>query len=483
MKLIINSLRLRYSEAGKKILKNNLIFILTGVFLLFLIFQLNDQVKIYFILMIILPILIHALSYYLPEAIIALAALSPFINFQLCLPFGLNAPPADCFGLLIFLAFIWQIIRTHKWKINEYFKKLHFPQIGWFALFLLIAVFSASQSYFWQEGFKYLVRPIIFSYLIYLFLPVNLIKEHRHFVKLIAIYFLVSLVAALLSLLQSVYFFNPNQLPRVAPFFLGNFAPLGLNQNLLAELLIYAIPLGAILIKLKMYDFKIKKLLWLSIIFMVIVAILTLSRTSWLTLILLLVLFTGFFYLEAKNDFNSKIKLKKNYAKLALPLCLIIAGLIAISIPFFKTETVALSNTSRLMQWKTGLDTSASKLLWGAGPGSFMEILNLDRFFIRKFGNALDAHGWPLKILTEEGILGLIAFATFLAAFLYDKIKSFKKMNPTHKTIVAYAFIATVAVIFFQFFTTSYFTPKMWLPLGVLAAAQKIYGTKEPEKN
>jgi len=469
---------------AKKILINYLPFILTGVFLLLLIFFLNDNLKIFFIVAIILLFIINGLSYYLPEAIIVLVALSPFINWQIYLPFNLNAPPADYLGLLIFLAFIWKIIRTRPKQIAEYFKKLYFPQIGWFALFLIIAVFSASQSYNWQESFKYLARPIIFSYLIYLFLPVNLIKKHHHFIKLIKVYFWVSFTVALLSLLQSIYFFNLSQLPRITPFFFGNFAPLGVNQNLLAELLVTAIPLGGILLKLTPHNLKVKKLLWFGIIFMVIISILTLSRTAWLAMILLLILVIGLFYLETKKDFNLKMKLKKHYSKLTLPFCLIILGLIGIAIPFFKTETVALSNANRLMQWQAGLDTSSLKPLWGSGPGSFMGVLSSDRFFMREFGNSLDAHGWPLKILTEEGILGLITFIVFLIAFLYDKVKFFiSRKNRTHKIIIAYAFMAAVVAIFFQLFTTSYFTPKMWLPLGILAVTQKIYRNNKFKKN
>lgn len=467
-------------------LKKYLTLLLGGLFLLIpaLLF-LNPEVKIYLIILIATILAVHLISYFLTESIFILVALSPFINWQIYLTPQISAPPADLLGLLILLGWFWKLIRTDsEQQLFQTLKKTIWPNFGLFALFLIIAALSASFGFFAQEGIKYLFRFIILNYLVYLVLITNLITNHRDFIKIIKIYFNVCLVIAALSFLQYLYNFNLQTIPRIIPFFLNNFVPLGINHNLLMELLIPAIPLGVILIKLNNYNSPLKKRLLFSVGFMVVVVILTLSRAGWLSLVLLAALTLILLLTEAKHQFNLKKRLRDAYKKLAKPISFILLIAIAGIILFLKSPEIISSNTNRLMQWQIGFDALSLSPYLGAGPGSFMEIINRDPFFVREFGGNLDAHGWILKILTETGILGLITFIAFLLGFFIKKIISFIKTKPIScKIILGYAVISGAAAIFLQLFTTSYFTPKMWLPLGILAAAQQIYGTKESEKN
>lgn len=442
---------------------------------------LNPEIKLYLIILSLVILIVHLISYFLPGAIFVLVALSPFINWQIYLTPQVNAPPADLLGLLILLAWLWKMIRENPIRLlPQQLKKITWSSLGLFALFLLLAAISASQSFFVAIGLKYLARFIILNYLVYIILIPNVITEHRHFIKMIKVYFGICLLIASLSFLQYLYNFNLQTIPRITPFFLNNFTWLGINHNLLMELLIPAIPLGVILIKLNDHNPRLKKKLLFGIIFIGLVTILTLSRAAWLGLVLLIGLTLILLIIEANHQFHLKRRLKNAYRKLSGPALFTLLILITTAIPFLKSQEITSSNTNRLMQWQIGFDALRLNPWLGAGPGSFMEIINRDPFFVREFGGNLDAHGWPLKILTETGILGLIAFSTFLIWFFADKIISFlKKRTVSCKIILGYAIISGLTAVFLQLFTTSYFTPKMWLPLGILVISQKIYGTKE----
>ncbi|MDP2586490.1 MAG: O-antigen ligase family protein [Candidatus Komeilibacteria bacterium] len=460
--------------------------ILIGLVLFsFILFFLNAEVKTFLILLLLLIFITRWISYYLPQAVLALIALSPFINWQIHLTSTVSAPPADLLGIVILLAWLWKIIREN-YGHNQLktIKKINWPALGAFGLFLVIAVISATQSFFIPEGLKYLTRFIILSYLVYIFLIVNVITQHQHFIRLIKIYFFTCLLIAVLSFLQYLYNFDWHSIPRLTPFFLNNFAPLGSNHNLLAELLIPAIPLGMILIKLRGYQPKLKNKLLAAVIFIGLVSLLTLSRGGWLALALVIGLTVILLNIEAKHQFNLKNRLKNVYKKLARPVLLTLLVVILIAIPFLTSNEVSLSNTNRLLQWQIGWDTLSFSPYLGAGPGSFMEIINRDPFFVREFGGNLEAHGWPLKILAETGWLGLATFIIFLIWFFGKKIKIFiKRKNLSCQIIIGYALIAAASAVTLQLFTTSYFTAKMWLPLGILAAAINIYGTKNARQN
>jgi len=101
----------------------------------------------------------------------------------------INVPYVDIVALLMFAALL---IRTSFYWINTrlgikfdkekfvYFRK--FPGWGLFLVFFVAAIFSITQNDQMFAAFKYLLRPILFFYLMYIVIPVNVIKEKTIFI-------------------------------------------------------------------------------------------------------------------------------------------------------------------------------------------------------------------------------------------------------------------------------------------------------------
>jgi O-antigen ligase len=421
------------------------------------------------------------LNFNLDWGLYLLALTFPFINWQIYLIKDLNAPPVDWLGLALLLAFVLYLIRTKS------FKQIKLPLLFYFTIFLTITIVSIWQSYFWEIGLKYLLRPYLFCYIIYLVLPANLIKNEKTLWRVINLIYIISLLIAGLSLIDFL-FFTPatSGLPRLAPFSFGGFQPLGSNQNLLAELLVLAAPLG-ILLGLKTYEHqKLRaKLILGSVLFLTTIMLLTLSRAGWLVLLFQLIFFLLFIWPKVPDRILWQYKIKKIFRRYLWLSLLLILTLISLMLQLLTNPVVASSNANRLLQWKIGLDTLNFSPIFGAGPGSFMEILNRDPYFQYEFGANLDAHGLALKFLSELGILGLSAFVLFLSAIFLKAVRILIKLKSSGPEFLTLGFLllSSGSAVLFQLFNTSYLTAKMWLPLGVLTAATYLYERRIYEKN
>jgi O-antigen ligase len=351
----------------------------------------------------------------------------------------------------------------------------------------VVVIVSIWQSYFWEIGLKYLLRPYLFCYLIYLVLPTNIIKSEKILWRVIAVIYLISLLVASLSLVDYVFFTTASSgLNRLIPFSFGHFQPLGSNQNLLAELLVLAAPLGTLL-GLKTYERqKLKaKLILGSVVFLTAILLLTLSRAGWLVLLFQLVFFWLIIWPKIPDRILYQHKIKKFFRRCLWPFLVLSLTLVFLMLQLLTSPGMASSNANRLLQWKIGLDVLDFSPLLGAGPGSFMEILNRDPYFQYEFGANLEAHGLVLKFLSESGILGFSIFILFLSAILGRAVRILIKLKSSSQEflILVFLLLASSSAVLFQLFNTSYLTAKMWLPLGILTAATYLYERRIYEKN
>jgi len=404
----------------------------------------------------------------------------PFINWQIYLSQNLNAPPVDWIGLILLFATLVLTLRTNSYR------QFKLPLLLYFLIFFMVALISVGQSYFWEIGLKYILRPYLFCYLVYLVLPANLIKSEQRLWQMIKLIYLVSLLVALLSLLYSIFFApEQNEIFRMVPFSLGNFQPLGSNQNLLAELMVLAVPLAACLGFITYQRHKLfGRLIMVSIFFLVAVLLLTLSRAGWLVLGLQIIFFWLWIWPNLPNRDLWRKKFKQffqNYLALFL-LFTLMAGFLMLQL--FSSPVVSSSDSNRILQWKIGLEMLRSNYLFGTGPGSFMEVLNRDPYFQYEFGSNLDAHGLALKLLSEVGILGTLFFILFLFILLRRGVKILLKLKDRQNEylILSCLLLTCVSALVFQLFNTSYLTAKMWLPLGIFTAAAYLYERKIYEK-
>jgi len=119
----------------------------------------------------------------------------------------------------------------------------------------------------------------------------------------------------------------------------------------------------------------------------------------------------------------------------------------------------------------------------GNGAGVFQDLVSQEQFYILEFGAPLDSHGVIQKLLAESGALGLATFMLLLGYVLWRIVATYRRAVKTDfaaSLVILVCFMTAVGSIVFQFFNTSYFVSKLWLPLGVALAATKfVRKTKE----
>jgi O-antigen ligase len=412
----------------------------------------------------------------------------PFINWQIYLFSELNLPPVDFLAILLFIAYLIYLIRTKK------FFQIKLPFFLFFFIFLAFASLSLIDTYFFDISLKYLLRPILFCYLMFVVLPYNIINSGKEMFKIFWLVYILGIALSLMGIISWIIkLFQFNTFPRAVPLTLFGTELLGSNQNLLAEFLIVIIPLGFILSQ------KYKKGLFparprekgfiffnLGLALMALVTLLTFSRAGWLVLLLefLFIFFILFPRYFTKDIYQKKIKkFVANYGILiliaAIPLIIMMSQLLTSDIAFS-------SNHNRIMQWQVGLEMFSRNPLFGQGAGTFVEILNRDPYYLFEYGTDIDAHGIVLKLISEVGLLGSAGFFVFIGVIFGKSIQLFNKLKLEVDRSRAFIFgcllLSAGGGVIFQLFNTSYFTAKMWLPLGLLLVGYKFYASQKIRK-
>ena len=377
---------------------------------------------------------------------------------------SINAPIIDFIALLLlpcsFIAFLLKMKnKTLSWS------HLFWPSF-FYACFLFIAIVSAKHSITVESslGIKNIFRPLLFIFLSYILLPHFFIQSEIVFKRFISLWFWIGCAVALFGL-SSLFFVSHTGWLRIVPYSIGSFAPLGINHNLLAQVLVAILPLGFWLVLEK----KEKNWYVFGTGLILLVALGTLSRAAWLSLFAQML---AFFFLF-QNQFKSLLKKLTNTF---LPLFLLVGVIVMYMVVFLNSSIVASSDNSRLEVTKIVWFYAKRAPLLGYGPGSFIPIIQDTYVHTIEFGEALDAHGMIQKVLLEDGVLGLLFFGLFLISVLFLLYKSQKE---NEFLVSKFMFIMAVGVIVFQFFDTSYFNSIMWMPLGVALVSVGLFKNKK----
>jgi O-antigen ligase len=370
---------------------------------------------------------------------------------------SVNAPLGDFIGAMLFgLSFLAIVFgRLHPvWKEKKILLKLS----GLYAIFLLWSLACAFLAYDhnWTASVKYWARNMAFVYLVFVVMPVILIAKLETVKNILKIWFGVGILAAGFGF-SSLYFFSQTGWPRVTPYGIAGFAPLGYNHNLIAEMLVVILPAGLYLF-LKAKNEKQKQRYLCGFVLTLLAALLTLSRAAWVAIfaqigILLFVYFP-----------QVKIILKKN-SYLNFYLFFIGIALVGYMVFFLTSPIVRSSTTSRFTMTDISFFYANRSPLHGYGPGMFMNLLGSVRDWTQEYGEALDAHGLVQKIVVEDGYVGMILFLLFLV-YLFKKLWTVYLVSDD-KELYMILFMSVVGAVVFQFFNTSYFTSVMWLPIGL----------------
>ncbi|MCC7356888.1 O-antigen ligase family protein [Candidatus Uhrbacteria bacterium] len=312
---------------------------------------------------------------------------------------------------------------------------------------------------------KYAMRPILFDYLAFIALPVNLIKSRSRLMNILAILVCVGVFAAANGLVAM--FFPPGGgfIGRARPMPIFGYSALGENHNSLGDLMVVTVPFALALAELVREE-RHRRILHLAAAFMFLIGLLTFSRSTWLVFILQIVFL---FFTEWREIMKKHLSQIFTVSVFAIPL------VFGMSYFAFASQTAKSSNSTRLVLAEIAQDLFLSSPWLGAGAGSFVDRVGSTNLFVTEFGAPLDSHGFIQKVAAEAGLIGLAALAAVVLHFFWLVHQGKKKIlrGPANR-----AFVLLVAgacgVLFYQVFDTDYWTGKMWLPIGITLASIPI---------
>lgn len=312
---------------------------------------------------------------------------------------------------------------------------------------------------------KYALRPVLWSYLVYVALTVNMVRSPRRLRMVLGIVAATGVFAALMGFASFALPMEPGQvIPRARPLPLFGTHPLGENHNLLAEWLSFSVMATLALIYLTKST-RLKRLLGLAAFLQVAIALLTFARSLWIVMAFQAAMLAFFVWREQF----------KRYASIAIIGLLFTLPLGATLASFSTTQTVQSSNSSRLMLTDIALNYWSQSPFIGAGAGTYVDLVARSAVFFIEYGNPMDSHGWIQKLLAEVGLLGLAAVSWLVIAayrFVRKKLKEYPVQSKERAVILILSFAAAGALIY-QLFNTNYWTGKLWFPLGILLAATR----------
>ncbi len=319
--------------------------------------------------------------------------------------------------------------------------------------------------------FKFILRPILFCYVAFIALPANLIRSLRRLKAVLGVLTTVGLLASVDGLLSLVSLEFANQtIRRAHPIPLFGLNLFGDNHNLLAETLLFTAPSTLALAYLAKKS-RTRHLLYGAAALQALVALLTLARTAWIVLLIQIV----FLMLTL---WRHKVK---QYAFEIATLVLIIMPLAIFQLYFSFSRTAQDSNATRLMLTEIAYYSFLEHPIIGGGAGTFIWRVGNARVFAQEFGDPLDAHGFAQKLMTETGTLGLVAYAFVLLESFWLALSKIRPMQDTARIVCVILAASAAGAVIYQFFNTAYWTAHLWLPIGILFAALKIFETEKLE--
>jgi O-antigen ligase len=400
--------------------------------------------------------------------------LYPFIYLQLFIGREINIPYVDLIAIFVFIAWALRSLFLppygglhfiRQWKKGIKFSLENFPGFYFFLLFFFASLLSLINAENTLFSLKYILRPLSFFYLMFVVLPYNIINSKKVLFNVFKIFYGVGIFVALMGLWSILFPEAPGVFRRAVPVSIFGIPILGTNHNLIAEVLISVIPIGFILIW-EAKEILLKKLLIVGVLLMVVINLLTFSRTGWIALALVLLILVLIKYRKSV----------RNLFELGALIFLILSPLVVYGYIFMTSEIVRSSNLNRIALTKIALETFSNHPIVGAGAGTFVEQVASDKWYVVDFGNPSEAHGVVQKLLAETGLLGFATFFALLGYVMWRVVSAYRVLGSgsSYKYVLLALVLSSLGSIVFQLFNTSYFVSKLWLPLGVALAAARL---------
>jgi len=405
--------------------------------------------------------------------LIILIVVVPFVyvefNFSL---FGKSMLLPDFIALLLSLSYFIAII-YHKFFIDKPLK-VEFPFLLPFFIFWFFSLISSLLSENIYSSLWYFFRYLFAFYVFYVFTPFNILKSSN--VKLfrnsliawssMAVFLsLVSIFSFVRDISNSFFrfrFINSGDQILVINFFKNishgfiNIHPYLDEHVLLAEFLLPSIFLLFAFRLLLKNDYQ-KKIvnIFLSLIFVILLG--TFSRGAWIS-IFISFLFVVFYL----NRYYSK--------RIFVYLFIFFIIIVPLSFQMLRIQTNyqigGKSTGSRVSSLKIAVRAFKEKPFFGHSPGSYMDVVASDWRHTIRYGNTVDALGILQKVFVENGLFGAISFFLIFLFIALRFLKTMPKLTTDEREFVLVIFLGALSIFIFEFFNTSYYTGKMWLPIS-----------------
>lgn len=376
--------------------------------------------------------------------------------------------------ILWFVLVVWAVKVLLLWyKRRDTNWRPVLPLLAPFAALAAAHAISAFSSYGPDPVlvFKFVLRPVIFCYVAYIALPVNLIRSKRRLRAILGILTFVGLVAAANGLLSMASVEAVGSFVRRAhPIAIFGINPLGDNHNLLAELLLITAPASLALGALSKFP-KARRFLYGAAALQALVALLTFARTAWIVFVLQLLCLSVTVWRHA---------LRKHLTDLAAVI-LIMMPLVIYQIKFSFSNVAQNSNSARWMLTEIAWYSFLEHPLIGGGANTFIWRVGNARVFAQEFGDSLDAHGFAQKLMTETGSLGMLAYAYLLFSGVRHAIRGLRGLDEAVRLPAYSLAVAAGGAVIYQFFNTAYWTAHLWLPMGLLFAGLSVLSKSSGE--
>ena len=309
---------------------------------------------------------------------------------------------------------------------------------------------------------QYSLRPVLFDYVAFVALPVNLLRSRKRLITALGVTVAVGCVAAFTGLVA--VFFPANHAAlfgRAHPLPIFGVNVLGENQNELAEVMVYT-SFFAWAMSLLAKNARNRRLLVFAGVFQCLIGLACFTRTFW---IVSAVQFVFLCCTEWRKELGRYFSFAVLTSLMLLPFA---AGMVL----YLGSYTVRTSNESRLMLSEIAWEYFKSNPLIGVGAGNFVNVVKQTSVFSFEYGTPLDSHGFLQKLAAETGILGLLALAFVIWHFATIVRRGMKQLvQPEVRKAYLLILTGALGAFMYQLFNTDYWTGKMWLPIGLALAA------------
>lgn len=401
--------------------------------------------------------------------------LVPFLGLTISIPTGELAIGQRAFGgsIDIGIAEVVLLAVLAAWALKILLLWLRRRDTNWKPVLPLVRSYAVLLAAHFASAFsplgpdpilvvKFALRPVLFCYLAFIALPVNLFRSRRRLVAALGVMASVGTIAALNGAV-SLFFVDASSqfIRRAHPLAMFGIAMLGDNHNLLAELMAITVPITLALATLSKRD-RTKRLVYGSALLQFAIGLLTFSRTVWIVFILEAA-FLGWF------EFRELIR---KQAATLVTVALILLPFVGVMASISASDVAQSSNSTRTALLEIAIQVFQTSPWIGSGAGTFIDRVGSAKVFAIEYGAPLDAHGFLQKLGAETGLFGLLGFVLVLFEFAWLVWVGWRRLpvGPARRAIVLLTASAGGAVAY-QLFNTNYWTGKMWLPIGLTLAA------------